>query len=178
LCHPERDEDTLDLYISVYVIASDGAILGTHRKTCVIPEVEAWSNRGGDPSPVIVPPVQTGILICADAYTARASERLRERGAQLLISSAAWGPRPHGPERCWEERSRETGLPLFVCNRTGKDRALDFWEAESVVVNDGKRLLSYSGFDSTVILINWNLETQALMDHTIRKLAVGPLTEP
>ena len=81
----------------------------------------------------------------------------------MLVSSAAWGPFPHGPEGAWEARSRETGLPLFVCNRTGTDDGMSFVDAESVVVKDGSRLLSFHGHASTMLLFDWDLGAQALV---------------
>lgn len=166
--HPERDSETGKLYNSVFVIGPDGGVLGTHRKTTVIPGVEGWSNRGERVEPVLVPPLKVGVLICADAYTPAAARRLRDQGAQVLVSCAAWGPRPHGPERCWEERTLETGLPLFVCNRTGQDRRLDFNEAETVVVKNGERVISFTSPDSTVVFLDWDMENQTLKHHAFR----------
>ena len=78
--------------------------------------VEPW--RGVTPVPV--PPVgNVGLLICADAYTPAIATTLKAQGAQMLVSAAAWGPGLHGPNGEWERCSRETGLPLLVCNRTG-----------------------------------------------------------
>ena len=42
----------------------------------------------------------------------------------------------------WERCTKDTGLPLFVCNRTGPDHTLDFTTAETVVAQNGRRLLS------------------------------------
>jgi hypothetical protein len=36
----------------------------------------------------------------------------------------------------------DTGLPLFVCNRTGADAVLDFSRGESVLAHGGSRLIS------------------------------------
>ena len=43
-----------------------------------------------------------------------------------------------------ERATADTGLPLIVCNRTGKDTTLSFVGAESVVAHGGERLLSLS----------------------------------
>ena len=85
---------------------------------------------------------------------------LKAQGAQLLVSAAAWGPGLHGPKGEWERCTRDTGLPLFVCNRTGIDRTLRFTAAESVIVKDGQRLLSFVSERSAVCLIEWDVETQ------------------
>lgn len=83
-------------------------------------------------------------------------------GAHLLVSSAAWAPGLHGPNGEWERCTYDTGLPLFVCNRTGVDRTLDFTGAESVIVKDGHRLLSLQAKQSTIFLIEWNQQTHTL----------------
>src|SRR5207253_1069753 len=128
----------------------------------VIPIAEAWASPGDRLIPVRVDAVNVGILICADAYTPALAGRLQAQGAQLLVSSAAWGPWPHGPEGAWEQRTHETGLPLFVCNRTGIDQTLSFMDAESVVVKDGKRLLTFQAPRSAIVLVDWALATQEL----------------
>jgi predicted amidohydrolase len=112
LSHPERDRDTAKLHNSVFVIAPDGTIIGTHRKVHVVPSAEAWATPATTVAPVVVSGINVGILVCADAYTPPIARRLQEQGAQLLVSPAAWGPWPHGPGDAWEQRTRETGLSL------------------------------------------------------------------
>lgn len=82
--------------------------------------------------------------------------------ALMLVSSSAWAPGLHGPSGEWEQCTRETRLPLLVCNRTGPDRTLDFTVAESVVVKDGQRLLSFRSERSTIFAIDWDLQTRNL----------------
>lgn len=57
---------------------------------------------------------------------------------------------------------QETGLPLFVCNRTGQDDTLSFLDAESVVIKNGERLMTFHAPDSTLLLVDWDLRTQTL----------------
>jgi hypothetical protein len=83
-------------------------------------------------------------------------------------ATVPWTPRRAcravtGPEDAWEQRTRETGLPLFVCNRTGVDQTLSFAEAESTVVKDDKRLFTFCSPYSTVLLVDWDLHTQNLV---------------
>lgn len=163
LSHPERDSQTGQLYNSVFVIGAHGALAGKHRKLNVIPGSESWSSPGQQLAPIAVPPLMVGILICSDAYTLDNARRLKAQGAQLLVSPAAWAPGLHGPDGEWEQCTRETGLPLLVCNRTGPDRTLDFAEAESVVVQDGRRLLSFRSPRSALVSVDWDLETQTLV---------------
>ena len=164
LSHPEQDRRSKKLYNSVFVIMPNGAIAGTHRKINTLRVgSESWSSPGVDAVPVPVHPLgHVGILICADAFSPKIAESLKAQGARMLVSSASWGPGLHGPNGEWERCTKDTGLPLLVCNRTGPDRTLDFTGAESVVVKDGQRRLSLSSTRSTLFVIEWNLQTQDL----------------
>ena len=62
-----------------------------------------------------------------------------------------------------EARSLETGLPLIVCNRSGRDRTLDFTGAESIVAIAGHRVLSARPDRSAVLICDWDRETLALL---------------
>lgn len=164
LSHPERDRQTAKLYNSVFVIAANGAILGKHRKINTLRVgAESWSSPGEQVAPILIPPVScVGVLICADTYSPMIAKSLQTQGAQLLVSSAAWAPGLHGPNGEWERCTRDTGLPLLVCNRTGPDRTLNFTEAESVIIKNGQRLLSFHAERSVIFTIEWNLQTQTL----------------
>jgi predicted amidohydrolase len=172
LSHPERDRQTAKLYNTVFVIGADGTIVGKHRKINTLRVgSEAWSSPGERVTPVTVPPFRhVGVLICADAYSPGIASRLQAQGAQLLVSSAAWAPGLHGPNGEWERCTRETGLPFLVCNRTGTDRILDFTRAESVVVKDGRRLLSLRSARSAIFFIEWDLKTQTLATQDYRRV--------
>ncbi|HSL02175.1 MAG TPA: carbon-nitrogen hydrolase family protein [Nitrospiraceae bacterium] len=161
---PEQDRKFRKFYNSLFAIAADGSIVGTHRKIHTLRVgSEAWSTPGTQAIAIpILPFTQVGMLICADAFTSEIARNLQAQGAQLLVSSAAWAPGLHGPNGEWERCTSDTGLPLLVCNRTGPDRTLDFRQAESVVVKDGKRLLSLSSARSAIFTIDWDLETQTL----------------
>jgi 5-aminopentanamidase len=171
LSHPERDRQTAKLHNSVFVIAADGTILGQHRKinTLRVGD-EAWSSAGNRVTPIPAEPFrQVGIPICADAYSPGIARSLQAQGAELLVSSAAWAPGLHGPDGEWERCTRDTGLPLFVCNRTGPDRTLDFTGAESVIVKDGERLLSLRSERSAIFTIEWDLKTQTLVSSAYQR---------
>ena len=161
---PEQDRTSHKLYNSLFAIAADGTIVGTHRKIHTLRVgSEAWSTPGTQAVAVPVPPfTRVGMLICADAYTSEIARNLQAQGAQLLVSSAAWAPGLHGPNGEWERCTRDTGLPLLVCNRTGPDKTLDFRQAESVVAKDGQRLLSLSSARSAIFVIEWDVKTQTL----------------
>lgn len=173
LGHAERDSASGLLHNTVFVLR-EGELLGRQRKVAVVPVAETWATAGDTAIPMPVPPLRAGILICADAYGPRLAQHLRDQGADLLVSPAAWAPRPHGPEGAWEARSRETGLPLFVCNRAGQDRTLDFRKAESGVFLDGKVVFSHHSPDSTLIQLVWDLDARVLAARPM----VLPVTPP
>jgi predicted amidohydrolase len=164
LSHPERDSFSKTLYNTVFVITSDGTIVGAHRKVNTLRiGSESWSSPGEAAVPIPVHPLgHVGILICADACSPGIAGSLKAQDARMLVSSAAWAPGFHGPNGEWERCTKYTGLPLLVCNRTGPDRTLDFRKAESVVVKDGKRLLSLSSTRSTLFVIDWNVQAETL----------------
>ena len=110
-----------------------------------------------------MPPWQVGVLICADAYTPGMARHLHAQGAQCLVSAASWGPAPHGPEGAWERCSQKTGPPLVVCNRTGREHTLSFLDAESVVVQDGWRLVSLQAPHSAFLMLDWDVQTLGLV---------------
>ena len=161
---PEQDRTSHKLYNSLFAIAPDGTIVGAHRKIHTLRVgSEAWSTPGTQAVAVPVPPfTRVGMLICADAYTSEIARNLQAQGAQLLVSAAAWAPGHHGPNGEWERCTRDTSLPLLVCNRTGPDKTLDFRQAESVVAKDGQRLLSLSSARSAIFAIEWDVTTQTL----------------
>ena len=94
--------------------------------------------------------------ICADSYNAVIAGKYANAGVDLLLSSAAWAPGSMGPNDCWEDRSRGTGLPLVVCNRSGAEPDPSWVEAESVVDQGGKRLFTFQSPTSKVFLVDWD----------------------
>jgi predicted amidohydrolase len=168
LSHPERDAQSTKLHNSVFVISENGEILGKHRKINTLRVgSESWSSPGELANPIQVSPQhKVGLLICADACSIGIAKSLQAQGAQILISSAAWCPGLYGPSGEWEQCTRSTGLPLVVCNRTGRDESLDFSEAESVVVKDGQRLLSFHSPGSAIFSLEWDVQMQGLASST------------
>jgi predicted amidohydrolase len=164
LSHPERDTVTGRLHNSVFAIGPDGRIAGRHRKIHVLTGgAEGWSTGADEVAPVECTGLTIGLLVCADAFPPAPAQTLKAKGAQLLISAAAWGPGLHEPNGEWEARSLETGLPLIVCNRGGRDRTLDFTGAESIVAIAGHRVLSARPDRSIVLTCEWDRETLTLL---------------
>ncbi|MDF0644064.1 MAG: carbon-nitrogen hydrolase family protein [Nitrospira sp.] len=156
---PEREGRKL--YNSVFVIDPAGQIIGKHRKINVKSDSLSWSTPGESIAPIECDGVKVGVLICSDVYTRNLTDALKIGGAQLLISPASWGPGIHGPSGEWEERTKETDLPLFVCNRTGGEKTLDFGRAPSLVVKNGKRVLSHASARSAVLTFDWDFNAMA-----------------
>jgi 5-aminopentanamidase len=154
---PERDADSNRLYNATFVIDRDGTICGKHRKVNPLRVgSEAWSSAGTEVNSIVVGGLSVGVMICADAYSPRVAKQLHSNGAQLLVSPAAWPPGEHGPKGEWERATSDSGLPLFVCNRTGQDAILDFSCGESVLAHRGIRLISAASQTSVALLFAWN----------------------
>jgi predicted amidohydrolase len=173
LSHPERDPQSGRLYNTVFAIAPDGRPGRiTSQDQCAARRVRSLvdSRHGNDGSFRWSHSGTSGMLICADAFSPGIANSLKAKGAQILVSSAAWAPGLHGPNGEWERCTKDTGLPLFVCNRTGADRTLDFRKADSVVAQDGRRLLSMSSERSAIFLIDWDLKAGTLASPEYRQI--------
>lgn len=102
--------------------------------------------------------VKVGPLVCADSwYIEDGPMRLKKEGAQILLDIAAWPVSKEcgDPRPVWEKCSLQTGLPLIVCNQTGKNQWMDFTLAESVYVEEGKAKLAYKGKEA-ILLFEWD----------------------
>ncbi|MDH4079800.1 MAG: carbon-nitrogen hydrolase family protein [Nitrospira sp.] len=157
---PERDGRRL--YNTVFVIDSAGEVVGKHRKINVASDSLSWSSPGDVALPIECSGIKVGVLVCADVYTQNIARAMKFEGAQMLLSPASWGPGLHGPNGEWEQRTYETGLPLIVCNRTGAEKTLDFWDAPSLVVKDGVRVLTHTSKKSAVLTFNWDFDRMVL----------------
>ena len=153
----ERDPGTHHLYNSVAVIDRHGSLLGTYRKQRPIGGAEAWSRPGGAGQTFVVDGIRVGTLICADAWRPEPAAQLAARGAQILLSPANWPPvEGMGPGDVWEKRSRQTGLPLVVVNRGGKEPELDFSRGESAVAINGRRLFTFTAAEGGIFYVDWD----------------------
>jgi 5-aminopentanamidase len=155
---PERDPIDNRLHNSVFVIDRHGNIAGRHRKINTLRVgAEAWSSPGDSLQPISLGERwKIGVMVCADAYSRDIPLELSRKGANVLVSPAAWPPGLHGPKGEWERATADTGLTLFVCNRTGTDAVVDFMPGESVVALAGKRVFSASSKSSTAFTFTWN----------------------
>ena len=164
LSHLERSPVDAKAYNTLFVIDVQGEIIAKHRKINTIPISEDWSSPGTSAKPVRVDGHPVGLLICADAWPTDHAASLKQQGAEIIISSASWGPGIYGPGDTWEKRSRETGLPVFVANKTGRERGNDQSDAVSVLSFAGERLVEHQSKDSSILLVSWNTQTQQIED--------------
>ncbi|KAB7707182.1 carbon-nitrogen hydrolase family protein [Bacillus aerolatus] len=150
-----------ELYNSVFVISRNGELIGRQRKISSI--TDDWSHSGTIIEPIDLENIKVGIVICADAYTKNVADTLLTKGAEMIIAPSAWGPGLHEPSGEWEQRSIETGLPFIVCNRTGEDETVTFWGAKSLVIENGKHLLSHQSVKSAILTFEWDAEKMELI---------------
>lgn len=153
----ERDASSGKLYNSVAVIDRTGTILGAYRKQRVHGGAESWSTPGTGGIPFVVDGIPVGVLICADTYQPEPATAYREQGAAILLAPTNWPPVDGmGPGDLWERRSAETGLPLVVANRTGREPELDFSAGESVVAAGGQRRFAFNAGQSRLFYVDWD----------------------
>jgi omega-amidase len=169
--HPERDTGSGKFFNTLFVIGREGNVLGRHQKLRPTAGAEDWSSPGKPGHPVEVDGISVGLLICADAYSPEPALRLRELGAELLISAAAWWPGDYGPNGEWEARSLDTGLPMIVCNRTGFDGDSHLIDAESVVIDNGRRLTTLRSQTSAVFVIDCQISGGSIIDCAVADTA-------
>ncbi len=162
---PERSDDG-KLYNSVFVINRNGDLIGRQRKHATISD--GWCQPGTAIESFDLEGIKVGIMICADAYTDKVANTLSAQGAEIIVAPSSWGLGLCGPTGEWEQRSIETGVPLFVCNRTGEDETVVFWEAESMILKNGKRLLSHQSKQSAILTFDWNVEKMELITPEIQ----------
>lgn len=156
---PVYDEKSEKFYNAALFIDEQGDVLGAHYKVNVLPGSEGWSSRGTEIQTVSWRGQTIGLLICADAYTETIAVELAHKGANVLVSPAAWATGLHGPDREWEQRSKETGLCLLVCNRTGRESALNFEGSSSAIIADGQRLVEYAGKQAAILVMDLERQT-------------------
>jgi predicted amidohydrolase len=162
LATAERDPQTDELYNTVFALTGSGKIAGKHRKINIHPShtLESWSGIGDSAEIINLAQFKIGVLICADAWRPSIARELVSKGAELIISGANWGEKPCSPENCWEQRSLENSVPVWVCNRTGVEAELNFEDAPSVIVVGGERLLSHTGPGSVILMFDWDIQNK------------------
>jgi len=81
LSHPERDPQSGRLYNTVFAIAPDGRLAGSHRKINALRVgSEAWSTPGTETTVFPMEPLgNVGMLICADAFSPGIANSLKRK---------------------------------------------------------------------------------------------------
>lgn len=170
LSHLQKRSDTGALYNSLWVIDRQGKALGQHYKINTIPKSEDWSTPGDKATVLEIDNRRVGLLICADAWHPKNAAAAKQQGAEIIISSANWGPGDHGPGDTWENRSRENNMPLIVNNRTGREGKLDFSEATSVISVAGERIFAFQHAQPHMVIVQWHWQKK-----TVQHVASIPL---
>jgi len=159
-----------NLFNTLFVINSNGNIIGRHKKINTIPVSESWSTAGSNATVVDVDKQKVGLLICADAWPKQHVQSLKDQGADIILSSASWAPGEYGPKDTWEKRSSESSLPIFVNNRTGIERQFDLTKSVSVVSHKGERLMSHDSPNSQLILIEWDTQKNQIVSNKTHEI--------
>lgn len=166
LGHVERSASG-DCHNALFISDSRGTSIGVHHKLNTIPRAEDWAAPGSQARVFSVDGVRVGPLICADAWPKEHARSLKEQGAEVLVSAATWPPGQYGPGTAWETRSAETGLPLFVANRTGVEGSFDMRRATSVLASSGRRLFSHAATKPFVAVLEWDRRARTLRGQRI-----------
>lgn len=111
------------------------------------------------PEPVVFRGVRLGVPICEDGWLAPVSLHLKERGAELLISTNGSPYEIDKDDRRLEEvfaaRVRETGLPLLFLNRVGGQDELVFDGSSFVLNADGAAAHRFPDWEEHVRITHW-----------------------
>ncbi len=154
----EYDEKDRCNYNTCFVFGSDGELVGKHRKNHSHGYGgEGWVTNSTVVEPVLVGNIKAGIMVCSDAWYIECPKRLAEQGAQILVDIAGWpiSKECGDPLPSWIRCSKETGLPMTLCNQTGKTEWLDFTVGQSVYIEEGQAKLTYTGNDA-LLLFEWD----------------------
>ncbi len=111
------------------------------------------------PEPVLFKGVRIGVPICEDGWLAPVSIHLKERGAELLISTNGSPYEIDKDDRRLEEvfaaRVRETGLPLMFLNRVGGQDELVFDGSSFVLNADGAAAHRLPDWEEHLRMTHW-----------------------
>lgn len=114
---------------------------------------------GPMPEPMLLKGVRIGVPICEDGWLAPVSLHLKERGAELLISTNGSPYEIDKDDRRLEEvfaaRVRETGLPLMFLNRVGGQDELVFDGSSFVLNADGAAAHRLPDWEEHLRMTHW-----------------------
>ena len=152
---PERDLKAQRLYNALVYIDSDGYIQGRHRKIHVNTERDiTWEACGSYGLVKEIQGIVAGFLIGEDLYYKDVAYQSKKMGAKILLAGTAWPEVEWDVTKEWQERSRETGLPLIVCNRTGIDGGIDFSQSTSMIIMPYQKPYQFRSVCPSVLIID------------------------
>ncbi len=112
------------------------------------------------PEPIEFRGVRLGVPICEDGWLAPVSLHLKQRGAELLISTNGSPYEIDKDDRRLEEvfaaRVRETGLPLLFLNRVGGQDELVFDGCSFVLNADGAVVHRLPDWEEHLRMTHWH----------------------
>lgn len=144
-----------------FIFGPKGELIGKHRKNHSHGYGgEAWVTNSTIAEPICCGSVCVGVMVCSDAWYPECSQRLKRQGAQILLDIAAWPVSKEcgDPLPAWQRCSKETGLPMILCNQTGKTPWLDLSKGQSVYIEKGNAELTYNG-EEALLLFEWDAAT-------------------
>jgi len=171
LGYAEIDSGTGICYNSAAVLGPDGRLVLNYRKVTAearwaCPGSHLQENTFGTPWGT------AAVLICSDTYYGLIPRRSALCGADLLLVSANWPGGSLDPRDIWRARARENGCTLVACNRTGKDRSMECFDAVSCVYgSDGSVMAEYSSPDSALFHVELPLSGGRLISSSRERLA-------
>jgi N-carbamoylputrescine amidase len=157
------------------VLDRDGSLAGMYRKMHIPDDPGYYEKFYFTPGDLGFRPVQTslgrlGVLVCWDQWYPEAARLMALGGAELLLYPTAigWDRNDSGEEQlrqlnAWQTIQRAhavaNGLPVLVCNRTGRESApdghgegIDFWGSSFVAGPQGE-ILAQAGSDQAELLV-------------------------
>lgn len=156
------------LYNSYRVYGPNGDIACHYRK---IQAEESFGTPGdpGQQETFETPWGTVGLLICSDSYQALLARKAVLEGARLLLIPANWPSGTPSPQLIWQARARENGVPIAVCNRTGKLPTIDFRSGKSFLFGpDGGILMEGASETSRVFTATLPLDAHGKLPDAFR----------
>ena len=163
----EYDSETGLHHNSCFVLAPDGNLQSRHRKIYGEKHgAEKWASPGEKVSTTNCDGLNVGVLVCADSWFDERPLSLKEQGAEFIIDIAAWPATPETgcPVPSWQKVTKITGLPLAVCNQTGKTKWMDMTVGESVIIQDEEIKCRYSGTEA-VLLFEFDKDSNRIISN-------------
>ena len=166
-----KDQDKKMFYNTAAIIDADGKYLGKYRKVH-IPQLPLWYEKqyftpgSGDdkmgtknPFPVFQTKyVKLGVQICWDNFFPEASRALGLGGAELIIAPTAAAMKTHEKwEKAIMANAITNGIFVLRVNRTGSEKAQDFYGESFCVDPNGEMIGEPSGMNDGLSIHEINL---------------------